>query len=108
MNVLPSVVEAEYRGDYRLRVVFSDGTENTIDLQPWLDGPVFEPLKDPAFFKRAYVDGGTVVWPNGADIAPETLYEVSGRRQRPNRRLQPTKARRRVAKKTADRARLRG
>jgi Protein of unknown function (DUF2442) len=108
MSVLPSVVEAEYRGDYRMRIVFSDGSENTIDFKPWLDGPVFEPLKDPAFFKRGYVDGGTVVWPNGADIAPETLYEVSGRRRRPNRRLQPTKARRRAMKKRADRPRLRG
>jgi hypothetical protein len=108
MSLLPSVVEATYRGDYRLRVVFSDGTENTIDFHPWLDGPVFQPLKDPAFFKRAFVDGGTVVWPNGADIAPETLYEVAGRRRRPNRRLQPKKARRRAVKKRADRPRLRG
>jgi hypothetical protein len=108
MSLLPRVVEAKHRGDYRLLVVFSDGTENTIDFRPWLDGPVFEPLKDLAFFKRAFVDGGTVVWPNGADIAPETLYEVSGRRRRPSRRLQPTKARRRSVKKRADRPRLRG
>jgi hypothetical protein len=36
---------------------------------------VFEPLKDPAYFARFFVEGGTVTWPNGADIAPETLHE---------------------------------
>jgi hypothetical protein len=108
MTFLPSVVHAEHRGDYRLHVVFNDGTENTIDFEQWLQGPVFEPLKDPAFFKRAFVDGGTVVWPNGADIAPETLYEVVGRRWRPNRRLQPTKAREAGARSRHRPARLRG
>jgi hypothetical protein len=92
MTFLPSVIRAEHRGNYRLHVVFNDGTENTIDFEQWLEGVMFEPLKDPAFFKRAFVDGGTVVWPNGADIAPETLYEVAGRRRPPNRRLRPTKA----------------
>jgi hypothetical protein len=87
MTFPPSVVLAEYRGDYRLHVVFNDGSENTIDFERWLDGPVFEPLKDRAFFKRAFVDGGTVVWPNGADIAPETLYDVDGRRRRLGRTI---------------------
>ena len=82
MKFMPVVVHAEHRGAFRLRVVFNDGSENTIDLARWLQGPVFEPLKDAAFFERFFVDGGTVVWPNGADIAPETLYEVPGRRPR--------------------------
>jgi hypothetical protein len=46
-----------------------------MDFQGWLEGPVFEPLKDPSYFQQFFTDGGTVAWPNGADIAPETLYE---------------------------------
>jgi len=108
MKFLPSVVQAEHRGGCRVHVVFNDGSENTIDFGGWLDGPMFEALKDADFFKRFFVDGGTVVWPNGADIAPETLYEVAGRQQRPNKRLQPAKARRRTVAKRSNRARLRG
>lgn len=75
MGDLPSVIRAEYRGGYRIHLTFNDGLEKTIDFWQWLEGPVFEPLKAPDYFRRFFIDGGTVVWPNGADIAPETLYE---------------------------------
>lgn len=75
MNPLPIVIRAEYRGDYKIHLAFNDGVEGTIDLTQWLRGPVFEPLKDVGYFQRFFLDGGTVAWPNGADIAPETLYE---------------------------------
>lgn len=75
MSFLPSVIRAEYRDGYRIHVTFNDNTEKTIDFRQWLDGPVFERLKDPDYFSKFFLDGGTVVWPNGADIAPETLYE---------------------------------
>lgn len=75
MDVLPRVVEAEYRGEFRIRVAFSDGVAGTIDFSGWLHGPIFEPLQDPAYFARFFIEGGTVSWPNGADIAPETLHE---------------------------------
>jgi hypothetical protein len=91
MTFLPSVIRAEYRGGYCIHVTFSDNSEKTIDFAQWLDGPVFEPLKAPNYFRRFFLDGGTVAWPNGADIAPETLYEydplgnLAERRRRPAR-----------------------
>jgi hypothetical protein len=75
--MIPRVVEAEYLRDYVIRVRFADGVEGDVDLQNELDGEVFEPLKDAAFFKRLEVNPElhTVTWPNGADFAPEFLYE---------------------------------
>jgi hypothetical protein len=57
---------------------FTDGTERTVDFEPYLRGPVFEPLRsDPELFRSVHVDQelGTVVWPTGADICPDVLYE---------------------------------
>ncbi len=68
--------EIEYRSGYSYRIVFDDGTGAVVDFSEYLDrGPVFEPLRDREFFRRARIEGGTIAWPNGADIAPETLYE---------------------------------
>lgn len=78
MTMLPSVIRAEYRGGYRIRLTFNDNQQKTVDFAGWLVGPVFEPLKDPDYFSRFFLDGGTVAWPNGADIAPETLYAEAG------------------------------
>ena len=75
MDVMPAVIRAEHRGEFKIRLVFNDGVEGTVDFADWLTGPVFEPLKDPAYFARFFIEGGTIVWPNGADIAPETLHE---------------------------------
>ncbi|MEO7868300.1 MAG: DUF2442 domain-containing protein [Candidatus Eisenbacteria bacterium] len=74
MAFLPSVISAEYRGDFRIHVTFNDGKSGTLDFAPWLEGPVFGPLKDMGCFLRFFLDGGTGSWPNGAGIAPETLY----------------------------------
>jgi hypothetical protein len=77
MTFLPSIVRAEYRGRFRIHLTFNDLSERTVDFRPWLQGPVFEALKDPTYFREFFVDGGTVGWPNGADIAPETLYDAA-------------------------------
>ena len=86
---LPSVIRAEYCGGYRIHVTFNDDSEKTIDFREWLKGPVFEPLKAPNRFRTFFLDGGTVAWPNGADIAPETLYEYRESRKRANGAMQP-------------------
>ena len=72
--MLASVTKAKYVKDYLIEVKFNDGTKKVIDFEPWLSGPIFKPLKSKAYFKRFFIDGPTIAWPNGADIAPETLY----------------------------------
>jgi len=61
-----------------LRLEFSDGAVKDVDLSSELYGPVFEPLRDPAFFRQVRVneETNTIEWPNGADFAPEFLYEA--------------------------------
>ena len=73
---LNEVTSIEYRRDYVYHVVFDDRTEADVDFSEYIGrGPVFEPLRELAFFSQARIEGGTIAWPNGADIAPETLYE---------------------------------
>ena len=65
-------------GEYRIRMRFTDGQEREIDLMPFLHGPVFEPLlANRRLFDTIHIEGGTIAWDNGADIAPETLNEDS-------------------------------
>jgi hypothetical protein len=62
---------------FRVRLGFTDGSSREIDLEPYLHGPVFEPIRNDAkMFREVRVDhrAGTIVWPNGADIDPDVLY----------------------------------
>ncbi len=82
MSASYDVRTVEYLGGYRLRLTFADGLVGEVDLSSKFDeqvGPVFEPLRDPAFFAQVRVDEelGTIVWPNGADLAPEVLHDES-------------------------------
>lgn len=70
---LAEVIDARHLGGHRVWVKFDDGLEGEVDLSDLLKWPVFEPLKDPAYFANFTVDW-TLTWPNGADIAPESLY----------------------------------
>ena len=73
----PKVIKAEHVKKHTLHLVFSDGTEGEVDLASELEGEIFSPLSDIDFFKQFTVSPElhTVVWPNGADFAPEFLYD---------------------------------
>jgi len=93
MKYLPCVTKARYVRDYIIETTFDDGTTKAIDFAHWIGGPVFEPLKNKKYFRKFFLDGSTIAWPNGADIAPETLYSASGVDFGRSRRLQPTRNR---------------
>ena len=76
MNYLPEVVKAKHVSGFIIATRFNNGTEKHVDISQWFRGPVFKSLKDPKFFVRFFIEGGTLAWPNGVDIAPESLYEA--------------------------------
>jgi hypothetical protein len=83
MEFIPHVVEAQYVKDYKIKIKFNDGSLKVVDLRPYLEkGGIFEPLRDEEFFKRFFIDLNTLCWPNGADIAPERLYEIGNLTER--------------------------
>jgi Protein of unknown function (DUF2442) len=66
--------EAQALEGFKLRLTLSDGSVIERDVSRLLTGPVFNPVrKDPAFFRQVRAEGGTVVWPNGADLCPDVL-----------------------------------
>jgi len=75
--MIPKVIEATYEHDFVIRLRFADGTEGDVDLADELQGEIFEPLKEPDVFRQFTIhpDFHTLCWPNGADLAPEFLYD---------------------------------
>ncbi len=64
--------------DWQLAVSFNDGTRGIVDVSALVNGQdagVFAALRDPSFFAQAYLDCGAVAWPNGADLAPDTMHK---------------------------------
>jgi hypothetical protein len=78
MEKIVHVIDVQCVGSYRLCLQFEDGEIGELDFSEEEWGGVFEPLRDPDFFGRVELDEelGTIVWPNGADFAPETLHRM--------------------------------
>lgn len=78
MTEIHDITEVELTGGYGLRLTFDDGAVRELDLEGQLDGPVFEPLRDPDLFAQVSVDpeSGTVRWPTGADLDPIVVYDA--------------------------------
>jgi hypothetical protein len=70
------ITDAEYLDNYRLLLTFNNGIRKTVDFQNELNGTVFMPLKQLDYFKKFHIKFNTVEWQNGADFAPEYLYEI--------------------------------
>ena len=75
--MIPRVSEATYIKDFTIMIRFTDGVEGEVNLSNELEGEIFKPLKDVGYFKKFIVhpELHTLTWPNGADFAPEFLYD---------------------------------
>lgn len=69
------IVKADYIKEYEIELEFNNGVSGMVDLKDDLDLPVFEPLKDISYFKNFKLNSWTIEWENGADFAPEFLYD---------------------------------
>ena len=101
------VTRARLVRPFSLDLWFNDGTRKRVDLRHRLQGQVFRPLRDPAWFARVRLDriGGTVVWPNGADFAPEYLHGLPDQDRARAARRRVNAGRTRAAAKKRTRAR---
>jgi hypothetical protein len=70
------IIKAEYLEDYNIMLHFNNGECRIVDLQSSLKGEIFTPLKDIEYFKRFSIKFNTIEWENGADFAPEYLYNI--------------------------------
>jgi hypothetical protein len=77
----PRITRVQVGEPFRVTLAFADGSEGVVDLSPWIAGRrgVFAALHDPTMFARVTVDqeAGTIVWPNGADLDPDVLFEAA-------------------------------
>jgi len=89
--MIPRIVEAEYRTGCKVYVRFAHGPAGVIDLAEELNGPVFALLADPKAFSKLTLspDTHTIVWPNGADFAPEFLLERLEATEKPRAKRRP-------------------
>ena len=77
------MIGAEYQDDYKISLKFNDGVIGVVDLNKYLDGEIFEPLKNQEYFKKFTLDTWTIGWDNGADFAPEFLHDLTLKKNTP-------------------------
>jgi hypothetical protein len=78
--MMPRVIAVTPKDAYTLNVCFSTGEDGEFDISPYLDIGVFKELKDVSYFRTVTVKDGTIVWPNGQDLCPDTIYDEAHKR----------------------------
>ena len=73
----PRVAKVVPLENHQLKITFTNGEVRLFDVSPYLNGAVFQPLRNPGYFKTVRVAHGTVIWPNEADFCPDPVYELS-------------------------------
>jgi hypothetical protein len=78
MSKFLDIVNAEYISDYKILFTFENGEKKIVNFEDMLWGEAFEALNDKNLFKQFKINKeyGTIVWPNGADVAPDGMYEI--------------------------------
>ena len=76
MILFLEIKNAKYLNDYKIALEFNDGVSKTVDLENELNGEIFTPLKNKDYFKHFTIKLNTIEWDNGADFAPEYLYQI--------------------------------
>jgi hypothetical protein len=74
------LLEARYRGNYQIDLVFSDGQHGVFDVRAYLatrQGSLLDPLQDESYLQRWFIDAGALCWPNGLELSPARLHEIS-------------------------------
>ena len=71
------ITQAKYKEGFKIYLKFNNGMDGLVDLEEELNGRIYEPLRDPHFFQKFQLNQWTLEWPNGADFAPEFLYEIA-------------------------------
>lgn len=74
MILSPRITNVMPLADYKVHLHFSNGEQGVYDLSKFLDRGVFKELRNEQYFKKVTVDNGTICWPHGQDLCPDTLY----------------------------------
>lgn len=94
------VKKINYIDGYKISLTFNNKKTKIVDIEPYLNKGVFLPLREPDYFKKVYLSGNTIVWPNEADFCPDVLYEIGIEEEKPKKTAQKIRRRKKTSEKT--------
>lgn len=77
MNKIPNIININYLEEYKCIITFDNNSDKVIDFAPFIKSGVSSALQDITYFKKGFVQDGYLVWPNGYDCCPKTLFDLA-------------------------------